>query len=211
MKDFSDDKIENEKSDPHESSSLKFINVPLVLLAMFWGFGITYLGLRTPDTKFNPGDSRTEIIEKKDEDVTKVDPKIIMVSLKDRINRGQKIYNNNCKVCHQADGNGVAESFPPLSGSEWVNGSGNRMIGIVLHGVEGEITVKGEVYDGVMPTFNEVIEYDEIADVITYVRQAFGNKAEPVDVDMVKKVLEATKDREDPWEGGEAINKHNWD
>ncbi|HND86096.1 MAG TPA: hypothetical protein PLU50_09825 [Pseudobdellovibrionaceae bacterium] len=56
---FKHDKLENEKKDPTEGNSLKFINVPLVLIALFLGFGVSYLALRTPNTSFTPGDSRT--------------------------------------------------------------------------------------------------------------------------------------------------------
>lgn len=212
MSPFSEDKIKNEKKLQHENSSLKFINVPLVMFAFLLGFGGTYLGLRTDNTEFNPGDSRTTTIGSADKHPDGAE--VHDASLEARIVNGQKVFDINCQACHQADGMGVPESLPPLAGSEWVNGPAQRMAAIVLHGVEGEITVKGKKFDDVMPTFNEVLTYDEIAGVMTYVRQAFGNKSSAVSKELVLDALKKTSHKAKagaPWAGEKELNSMKWE
>ena len=96
--------------------------------------------------------------------------------------RGKKIFGANCVVCHQADGNGAAgQGYPPLAGSEIVNGGSKRVGMIVLKGLQGPITVKGQQYGtAVMQPWETVLTDAKIADVITYIRQAWGNKGGPV-------------------------------
>lgn len=211
MSSFDEDKIKNEKKLQHENSSLKFISVPLIMFGFVLGVGVTYLALRTSNTDFNAGDSRTTTVAESGE---KLPENVQVVPLQERIASGQKVFEINCQVCHQAAGEGVPESFPPLSGSEWVNGPAERMAGIVLHGIEGEITVKGNKYNEVMPTFNETLTYDEIADVITYVRQAFGNKSSAVSKELVLEVLKKTENKAKsglPWDGEKELNSIKWD
>ena len=100
---------------------------------------------------------------------------------------GKKVYDQYCLVCHQADGQGVPNAFPPLSQTEYVNGDTDRLIGIVLNGLSGEIEVNGAVYNGVMVPHNFLSD-QEVADVITYVRSNFGNSAPSVTADQVAKV-----------------------
>ena len=92
---------------------------------------------------------------------------------------GKKVYDQYCLVCHQTDGNGVPNAFPPLAGTEYVNGDTDRLIGIVLNGLTGEIEVNGETYNGVMVAHNFLSD-QEIADVLTFVRSSFGNEAAAV-------------------------------
>ena len=96
--------------------------------------------------------------------------------------KGKKIFGANCVVCHQADGNGAAgQGYPPLAGSEIVNGGSKRVGMIVLKGLQGPITVKGVQYGtAVMQPWETVLTDAKIADVITYIRQAWGNKGGPV-------------------------------
>jgi mono/diheme cytochrome c family protein len=100
---------------------------------------------------------------------------------------GKKVYDQYCLVCHQVDGQGVPNAFPPLSQTEYVNGDTDRLIGIVLNGLSGEIEVNGVVYNGVMVPHNFLSD-QEVADVITYVRSNFGNSAPAVTADQVAKV-----------------------
>ncbi len=96
--------------------------------------------------------------------------------------RGKKIFGANCVVCHQADGNGaLGQGYPPLAGSEIVNGGSKRVGMIVLKGLQGPVTVKGVQYGtAVMQPWEKTLSDAKIADVITYVRQAWGNKGGPV-------------------------------
>ena len=90
-----------------------------------------------------------------------------------------------CSACHQPTGLGIPGAFPPLAGSEWVNGPVENLIRIQLRGLMGEIEVKGVKYNSVMPP-NATMSDDQIAEVLTYVRNEWGNKGSAVTPDMVK-------------------------
>ena len=96
--------------------------------------------------------------------------------------RGKKIYSANCTVCHQANGLGAAgQGYPPLADSEYVNGGTKRLGMIVLKGLTGPITVKGVQYGtAVMQPWDKTLTDAKIADVLTYIRQEWGNKGGPV-------------------------------
>jgi mono/diheme cytochrome c family protein len=92
--------------------------------------------------------------------------------------RGKKVYSANCATCHQPNGQGVAGQYPPLAGSEWVTGSTKRLAMIVLKGAEGPMTVKGAQYgSAVMQPWDKTLNDQKIADVLTYIRQEWGNNA----------------------------------
>lgn len=95
--------------------------------------------------------------------------------------RGKKIFAANCATCHQATGLGVAGQYPPLAGSEYVLGSTRRLGMILLKGLEGPLTVKGAQYgSAVMQPWEKTLTDAKIADVLTYVRQEWGNTGGPV-------------------------------
>ena len=97
------------------------------------------------------------------------------------VERGKKVYSANCATCHQANGEGVAGQYPPLAGSEWVTGSTKRLGMILLKGLEGPMTVKGVQYgSAVMQPWEKTLNDQKIADVMTYIRQEWGNTAGPV-------------------------------
>ena len=100
---------------------------------------------------------------------------------------GKVLYNQHCLPCHQADANGVPGMYPPLTGTKMVNGDKEELIGIVLFGLDEEIEVKGEIYHTVMAPLPYLSD-KEVADVLTYVRQSFGNDASEVTPDEVAKV-----------------------
>jgi mono/diheme cytochrome c family protein len=109
---------------------------------------------------------------------------------------GAAIYSR-CMACHQANGEGVAGAFPPLAGSEWVTGPASRPIAVVLHGLQGEITVKGAKYNNMMMAYGTgaPMTDDEVAAVVTHIRSNWGNAASPVTAADVKAVREATAGR----------------
>ncbi|MGI9086656.1 MAG: c-type cytochrome [Chthoniobacterales bacterium] len=95
--------------------------------------------------------------------------------------RGKKIFSANCATCHQATGLGVAGQYPPLAGSEYVDGGTRRLGMILLKGLEGPVTVKGAQFgSAVMQPWEKTLTDAKIADVLTYVRQEWGNTAPPV-------------------------------
>jgi putative heme-binding domain-containing protein len=114
--------------------------------------------------------------------------------------RGAEIYarEGHCGTCHQPDGQGLELSgFPPLAASPWVTGDEERLIKLTLHGMVGPIEVNGKLYPGTTPMtpFAGLLSDDEVAAVLTYVRNSFGNEAPPVSPARVRQVREATKDR----------------
>ena len=119
---------------------------------------------------------------------------------KEQFLRGAEVFlrDGHCATCHQKDGNGLPEAqFPPLAGSEWVQGSEDRLIRLTLHGLIGPIEVKGVKYPGAVPmTPFKFLSDTELADVLTFVRNAFGNKAAPVTPQSVQKIRAATKDQQ---------------
>lgn len=200
MNSFQRDRLENERNEPTESSSLKFINVPLVLFALFLGFGITYLALRTDKVTMEVGDSRTLVLAKDQPKTTE-----------NSFDKGKQIYSTTCQACHQASGAGIPGAFPPLALSPWVSGPAKRFVAIVLHGIQGEISVLDNQFQGVMPPFKAQLSAEDIAAVTSFVRQSFGNKAEPISPDLVHKVIKETETRSQPWAGQTELNTQTWD
>jgi mono/diheme cytochrome c family protein len=98
---------------------------------------------------------------------------------------GQKIYNQYCMACHQSNGMGASGRFPPLNGTDWVTGDKERLVHLILNGMEGAIEVNGEIYDGVMPQ-HSFLNDDQIADVLTYIRTHFENKAGSISAEEVE-------------------------
>jgi mono/diheme cytochrome c family protein len=204
---FKEDRLENEKHDPTENSSLKFVNVPLTLLAMFLGFGVTYLALRTDRVTMKEGDSRTHAPTETSGSAPvpgALDPNALM-------EKGKQIYTTTCQACHQATGEGLPGAFPPLAGSEWVTGPQKRIVAIVLHGINGEITVKGSKFNSVMPTFKDQLKSEEVAAVVTYVRRTYGKTDDAVTPELVDQVRNDTKEQAAPWGGETELNARKWD
>ncbi|MBN8587852.1 MAG: cytochrome c [Rhodothermia bacterium] len=111
---------------------------------------------------------------------------------------GMLLYEKQCASCHQSDGEGVVRTFPPLKNSPTVIGSHGRLIRMALHGLEGELTAGGEIYRGTCPPWGHLNDED-IADILTYIRQHWGNQAAPVPADDVKMVRLFYRDRITPW------------
>lgn len=114
-----------------------------------------------------------------------------------------------CGGCHQGSGTGVPGLFPPLAGSDWVMGGTERNIRVVLSGLTGPIKVKGADFmaPAPMPPQGAVLSDADIANVLTFVRNSWGNKGGMVTKEMVQKVREAEKARAAPWTMAE-LEKH---
>jgi glucose/arabinose dehydrogenase/mono/diheme cytochrome c family protein len=107
---------------------------------------------------------------------------------------GAKVYSVYCSACHQRNGMGDKQRFPPLGNSEWVTGDKQRLIELVLKGMEGPIEVKGQSYNNTMPQHG-FLNNEEIAEVLTHIRSNFGNKSSAIskeEVMEVRKNIEAT-------------------
>ncbi len=112
-------------------------------------------------------------------------------------------YGELCAACHQATGLGLEGAFPPLAGSEYVNGSATVPIAIVLHGLQGEITVKGKKYNGAMMAWGGVLNDADLAATLTYVRSQWGNKSAPVTAAQVRAVRARLASRTTPFTAAE--------
>ncbi len=115
----------------------------------------------------------------------------------------RRLYMQNCAVCHQADGMGIPGTYPPLVGSEWVLGQewhvDNHLVRVVLHGLQGPITVEGRSFNNVMTPWGGVLKDEQIAAILTYIRSEWGNAAPPVSKAFVAQVREETEDRKAAW------------
>jgi cbb3-type cytochrome c oxidase subunit III len=120
---------------------------------------------------------------------------------------GATIFAGRCAACHQATGAGLPGVFPPLAGSNWVNGRDTTVIQIVLHGIQGSLTVNGVKYNGAMPTFGAQLSDAEIAAVLTHVRSHWGNTAGAVGGQEVTAQRAATAQRNEPWQGDADLSK----
>lgn len=105
--------------------------------------------------------------------------------------KGKAVYTQYCMPCHQADGGGVQNLNPPLIKTTYVLGDQKRLINIVLKGLNEEIEVDGDFYANPMPALSFLTD-QQVADVLTYVRNSFGNKASVITPAQVK-VMRATK------------------
>lgn len=113
---------------------------------------------------------------------------------------GEQLYQR-CVTCHQANGQGVPGAFPPLAGSEYATAANVAVpIRIVLHGMQGPITVKGQTFSGIMPQYGTGIAMTdaEVAAVLTYVRQSWGNSASAITAEQVAAERAATRSASGP-------------
>jgi len=180
-----------EKQEPHEAfSPVPIIIVFLLMIMGFWGgmYLVRYSGDFRADA-FDPNFRVGATVAAAPE-----------ISL---FERGEKIYRNQCAQCHQADGNGLPGVYPPMPGSDWVTGHPQVLARILINGLNGPIVVKGNTYNGNMPAFGPGglnLKPRDLAGVMTYVRQEWGNSAPDMTVEMVEAYLELYASRSTPWQ-----------
>lgn len=161
------------------------------MITIFWG-GL-YLA-------FNSGGFRADIYESNAVNwagggavsAAPPDPKVV----------GKRLFSQNCVVCHQANGLGVAGQFPPLVGSEWVNSDSihgdNHLVMLMLHGHQGPMDVKGAGYNNAMPAWKQLSD-EQIADILTYIRSDWGNNSPPIAPSFVALIRKETESQSDPY------------
>jgi mono/diheme cytochrome c family protein len=110
---------------------------------------------------------------------------------------GRILYDTYCTACHQRDGKGDNNRFPPLADSEWVTGSEEKLIGIVLNGMQGDVVVKGKTYNGLMPAHGHLDDH-AIASILSYVRKRFGHESKPVSAVKVSEVRTSSATKRNP-------------
>jgi len=120
-----------------------------------------------------------------------------------------ELYARTCAACHGPNGEGAAGgTFPPLAKSEWLHGTPDRSIQIVLHGIQGPITVLDKDYDLGMPPHEASLTDEQIATILTHVRSSFGNKEKPVTTTQVLNARKLSSKREEPWTADELLKIH---
>lgn len=184
---------QRENEDPNESNRPLpwFLVMSLGAMAMWGAFYI----VSTPSGENSAfGDQRT---------VASLRPPVAAAGGAPAID-GKQLYGAKCAACHQGTGLGVAGVFPPVAASEWVLGDEKILTNILLHGVNGEMIVKGNTYKGAMPAWKSLSD-DELAAVLTYIRSDWGNAAPPIKAETIKSQRELTKARTEPYAGGSAI------
>jgi nitrite reductase (NO-forming) len=130
--------------------------------------------------------SKVAALESEMKKVIAGDPKIAAKEKEIFFEKGKRVYSQTCFACHQAEGKGLAGVFPPLANSDYLMADKDRAIRAVTKGLSGEIMVNGVKYNGVMPPV--MLTDDQIAHVLTYVRNVGSNAGDMVTVEEVKKV-----------------------
>jgi len=113
-------------------------------------------------------------------------------SVKSSIDRGKKLYEQYCLTCHQVDGGGVPKMNPPLINTSYVTGDKTKLVQWVLTGSTENVPIDGKYYSNNMPP-QAYLKDDEIADILTYIRNSFGNKASAITAAEVKDIRAITK------------------
>jgi len=139
---------------------------------------VIYSGKQADKVYLPEGSAAQSIANPKAAEATRVLTKDEQVTL------GKNVFESNCLACHQSNGEGVPNAFPPLAKSDFLNADHNRAIGILLNGRSGPITVNGKNFDSVMPAI--ALNDDQIANVLTYVLNSFGNNGGQVTPSQVK-------------------------
>jgi nitrite reductase (NO-forming) len=109
-----------------------------------------------------------------------------------QIDAGSALFKGTCSTCHQENGEGMANVFPPLAKSDYLMTNPQRAIEILLNGLTGPVTVNGSTYDSVMPPMSQLND-DEVANILTYAMNSWGNNAPAVSAEQVSKIRATTK------------------
>lgn len=116
-------------------------------------------------------------------------PEIAKLNLGMQVEKGKRVYMQSCAMCHQAEGQGIEGVFPPLAKADYLMEDKLRSVRVVVHGKYGPITVNGKKYDSVMPPQTQLTD-EQVADVVTFVRNSFGNSGPGVTKEEVIQIRE---------------------
>src|SRR5512133_2783473 len=177
-----------EQEDPSERNRPIPLIVAVITLAVVI-FGVAYILLSEPFGQVDLGDRRTV-----------ADLRAPAAGMVGAAADGKQVFTANCVACHQATGKGLPGVFPPLDGSEWVAGDERVVANILLHGIDGELTVAGNTFKGSMPPFQQLGDA-ELAAVASYVRSSWSNKAGPIKPEVFAAERKAGA-RTTPFKGG---------
>jgi nitrite reductase (NO-forming) len=143
----------------------------------------TYLGAQAPEGR--QAAQKIATLEQQVQQTIKQTPTIARLTKEIQIEKGKRVYMQHCAMCHQLDGNGLPQVFPPLAQSDYLMADKTRSIGVVLRGLSGPVTVNGHLYNGVMPP-QVLLSNEQVADVLTFVRNSWGNDSEAVAAEEVR-------------------------
>lgn len=180
---------EREHDEPDEGSGAAPM-VVMILAALLAAFGAIYIARADFDNPAAWGDGRDSL-----------ELRGATGSAAGATVDGAAVFASRCAACHQANGAGLPGVFPPLAGSEWVTGDEATLLAILLHGVNGPLTVNGVVFNGSMPAFGKQSSDEEIAAVATFIRSQWGNTAGPVAPAAVITMRQETSERAEPFNG----------
>lgn len=155
-----------------------------------------------PDTNLNINKQLQQIITAQRNNKKSSDPEL----LNKEFPKGAALFASSCQTCHAEDGNGISSLAPPLNKSEWVTGNKDHLISIVLYGLTGPVKVNGHLYEAPeisadMPgiAHSDEISDDDVAQVLSFIRGSWQNKAAKINVDEVKEVRRQYKGRDKPF------------
>jgi len=123
----------------------------------------------------------------------------------DPIAKGKRVFTNKCQVCHQQTGTGVPGVYPPLAGSDWLGKSPEVLVRIVLNGLAGEITVSGNQFNSAMTAFGGELSDKEISEVLSYIRNAWGNEHPLIEESEVTAIRSAVGTRSTSYSPAELL------
>jgi nitrite reductase (NO-forming) len=146
-----------------------------------------YLGEQAPEGL--AAAQKIATLEKKLAETMQQTPAIATLTREVQVEKGKRVYLQTCSVCHQPEGQGLPNVFPPLAKSDFLMADKARSIGVVLKGLTGAVVVNGAKFDGVMPP-QVTLSDEQIAHVLTFVRHSWGNTGDVVSVDEVKRIRE---------------------
>jgi mono/diheme cytochrome c family protein len=131
-----------------------------------------------------------------------------------RKNKGEDYYRSRCGICHGSDGKGISSTAPTLAESEWVTGPSEWLARIVLHGLQGPISVRGEAWNSVMPGHIGIEEFDDetASGLLTFLHRAWGHSGRAIEPAFIHQIRKETTDRVSLWTAAELaeleINTH---
>ena len=189
--------VRREKEDPQAGMEPATISV-FAVCAIVLMIGGAYLGANGGFNSSSVVPGYTPVAPVGGGDVVEEAPEVAWLK------NGKKKYGT-CAGCHMLNGMGKAGQYPPLVGSEWVTGGTERLAALILYGLTGPITVKGQAYSGadLMPPHVATFSSEEVAQVMSYIRNTWGNEASFVTTEMVDFAKEKYDGRAEPFTAAE--------
>jgi len=149
----------------------------------------TYLGEQAPQGY--EATQRVAALEKQVEATIRQTPAIAAMTKELQMEKGKLVFMQNCAMCHQLDGKGLPGVFPPLAQSDFLMADKDRSVRIALRGLSGPVTVNSAPYDNLMPQLP--LTDEQVANVLTFIRNSWGNQGDAVSLEEVKQIRESTQ------------------